>query len=164
VQGIIDWWVHYTCGGEIRFNYSTPMKRRTKYLLTVCLLCSLGGAAVWYYTPVRVENLNRMPLCMCGPLKVEFKSGRITVMDSPHPTDVKPGTVIGSYTRVGDSVKIIRETKEWTGKLDHVGMRQHLPDGFDPYDGYEAFDGESLKTKIHFLLSGAAKRARNLFR
>lgn len=90
-------------------------KRIIRILLILCaLICAfIGTVCIWYFRPVKPEDLNRMPCCWEGPLEVKFENGQVVAGSSPHPNTYAPGKVIGTYSVSGNSITL--QTPKFSG-------------------------------------------------
>lgn len=102
------------------------MRRKRIILKTVLVLVLspgvlLAAGCLWYFRPVKAEDLNRLPCCWEGPLEATFKNGQIIAGSSPHPGTYVPGTVIGTYSVSGNTITLSMPKFSGTYELGPAG-------------------------------------------
>jgi hypothetical protein len=122
------------------------MRHLKAYLLTALFVMTAAAILAWYHTPSKLEDMDRMLYCACGYSKVQFKDGKITMIEYHHDT-VKSGDVIGRYRATGNDVEMEIYFKGKTNvaryKADSIGILA------PPFPGmhweHQAFNSKALK-------------------
>ena len=133
------------------------MKRKKKIAIiiisSICL-CLLLAITIWYKISVKIEDMNRMCYCACGYAKVEFKDGKIYMLQYPHDS-VKVGDCIGIYHISGKTVDLLidfeNKQSRYNCELDHIGLRNIKFDAFTPV--YHAHNDKSFKLYVYAALN-----------
>jgi hypothetical protein len=103
---------------------------RILLILFALIFGSAGVVCIWYFQPLKAEDLNRMPCCYQGPLEAKFENGQIIACSSPHPETFPPGTVVGTYKIRGNQIEITmsrRSALKGTYELGYAGAE--MPGG-----------------------------------
>jgi hypothetical protein len=132
------------------------MKRKNKIVIIGgVFITSLIFLSLWYKSPAKIENLNRMGYCACGYSKVEFKNGKIYMVKFFHDS-VKPGECIGEYTVQDSNVDLVIffDKKKYTIRcvMDNIGLRIINPEEFGLI--YQAYNDKSYKMYVYGMLRG----------
>jgi len=130
------------------------MKRKNKIIIIFGIfITSLIFLFLWYKSPAKIENLNRMGYCACGYSKVDFRNGKVYMVKYFHDS-VKPGECIGEYTVQGNNVDLVIffDKKQYTIRcvMDNIGLRIINPGEFGLI--YQAYNDKSYKIYIYEML------------
>ncbi len=127
------------------------MRRTTRYKVGILAILGLGVALYWYYSPVQIEDVNRMVYCACGYSEVQFTKGSITMLRYHHDSP-KPGDLIGKYVIIGKEVELEIYFKGKTNvsrcKIDNIGLRDSDSQSIWKYQAYCAGSLKNYPTRL----------------
>jgi hypothetical protein len=130
------------------------MKRKRKILIACSIFIAfLILLILWYKSPAKIENLNRMGYCACGYSKVDFRNGKVYMVKYFHDS-VKLGECIGEYTVQDNNVDLVIffDKKQYTIRcvMDNIGLRIINPEEFGLI--YQAYNDKSYKMYVYGML------------